>query len=108
MFEAKFDGQLFKVPEVKQSAYATYKFWHQALEHTNLDPELYNTKLPVKPDGFHCDSCTKAKLTKSPRPTTVNKNRKKFDHIHSDLTGPFSVPSYGGSLNYITLIDDAT
>jgi hypothetical protein len=74
MFEAKFDGQLFKVPEVKQSAYATYEFWHQALGHTNLDPKLYDTKLPAKPDDFHCDSCTKAKLTKSPRPTTVNKN----------------------------------
>jgi hypothetical protein len=108
MFEAKFDGQLFKVPEVKQSAYATYEFWHQALQHTYLDPKLYDTKLPAKPDNYRCDSYIKAKLTKLPRHTTVNKNRKKFDLIHSDLSGPFSVPSYGGSLYYITLIDDAT
>jgi hypothetical protein len=108
MFEAKFDGQLFKVPEVKQSASTTYEFWHQPLGHTNLDPKLYDIKLPPKPDDFHCESCTEAKLTKSPCPTTVNKNRKKFDLIHSDLSGPFSVSSYGRSLYYITLIDDAT
>jgi hypothetical protein len=61
MFEAKFDGQLFKIPEVKHSAYATYEFWHQALGHVNINPKLYDTELPAKPESFHCDSCTTAK-----------------------------------------------
>ena len=32
----------------------------------------------------------------------------KLNLIHSDLSGPFPVPSYGKSSYYITLIDDAT
>jgi len=38
----------------------------------------------------------------------LKKDRKTFNLVHSDLIGPFLVPSYGNSLHYITLIDDAT
>jgi len=31
-----------------------------------------------------------------------------LDVVYSDLSGPFPVPLYGNSLEYITLIDDAT
>jgi len=43
-----------------------------------------------------------------PGTSTLEKGRKKLDLAHSDLSGPFPVPSYGNSLYYITLIDDAT
>jgi len=33
MFEAVFDGNLFKIPEISQSAHITYDFWHQTLRH---------------------------------------------------------------------------
>ena len=93
---------------MKHSAFSTYEYWHQALGHVNINPKLYDTKIPEKPDNFHCDICTKSKLTSSPHHTTVDKNRKKLDLIHSDLSGPFPVQSYGKSLYYISLIDDAT
>jgi len=47
-------------------------------------------------------------MTQSPRTTSSKEDRKKLDLVHSDLSGPFPFPSYGNSLYYITLIDDAT
>jgi len=46
-------------------------------------------------------------MTRIPRLSILKKDRKKLDLVHSDLGGPFPVPSYGNSLYYITLIDDA-
>jgi len=47
-------------------------------------------------------------MTRFPRKTSSMKNRTKLDLVHSDLSGPFPVLSYGNSLYYITPIDDAT
>jgi len=47
-------------------------------------------------------------MTRSPRTSTSKKERKKLDYVHSDWSGHFPVPSYGNSIYYITLIDDAT
>jgi len=47
-------------------------------------------------------------MTWIPRQSTLKKNRKKLDLVHCDLSGPFPVPSYGSSLYYVTLINDAT
>jgi len=47
-------------------------------------------------------------MTRNSRPSTSRKDRNKLDLVHSDLSGPFPVPSYGNSLYYMTVIDDAT
>jgi len=47
-------------------------------------------------------------MTQFPRTSISKKNRNKLNLVHSDLSGPFLVPSNGNSLYYITLIDDAT
>jgi len=114
MFEAVFDGNLFKIPEISHSAHITYDFWHQALGHlapSSMDKvmKLYSdADIPAKPKDFICTSCVKSKMTRNSRPSTSRKDRNKLDLVHSDLSGPFPVPSYGDSLYYITLIDDAT
>jgi len=114
MFEAVFDGNLFKIPEISQSAHITYDFWHQALGHlapSSMDHaiKLYSdTDIPAKPKDFICSSCVKSNMTRKSRPSTSGKKRNKLDLVHSDLSGPFQVPSCGNSLFYITLIDDAT
>jgi len=114
MFEAVFDGNLFKIPEITHSAHITYGFWHQALRHltpSSMDKasRLYSdADIPAKPKDFICSSCVKSKMTRNPRPSTSRKDRNKLDLVHSDLSGPFPVPSYGNSLYYITLINDAT
>jgi hypothetical protein len=114
MFEAVFDGNLFKIPEISYSAHITYGFCHQALGHlppSSMDKALRlysDADIPAKPKDFICSSCVISKMTRNSRPSTSRKDRSKLDLVHSDLSGPFPVPSYGNSLYYITLIDDAT
>jgi len=71
--------------------------------------KLYSdADIPAKPKDFICSSCVKSKMTRSFRLSTSRKIRNNLDLVHSDLSGPFPVPSYGNSLYYITLVDDAT
>ena len=42
-----------------------------------------------------------------PPPSTF-RAKHKGEYIHSDLAGPFPVPSYGNARYYISFIDDAT
>jgi len=114
VFEAVFDGNLFKIPETSHSAHITYDFWHQALAHlapSTMDKSLQlysDADIPDRPTNYVCSSCIKSKMTRSPRTSTSRKVRKKLDLVHSDLSGPFPVSSYGNSLYFITLVDDAT
>jgi len=113
MFEAVFNGNLCKVPEISQSAHITYDFWHQALGHLASFPmdkaqQLYSdANIPAKPKHFICSSCVKSNMTTGPQLSTSQKERNKGDLVHFDLSGPFPVPSYGNSLYYITLINHA-
>jgi hypothetical protein len=113
MFEAVFDGNLCKIPEISQSAHVTYGFWHQALGHlapSTMDKalQLYSdADIPAKPKDVICTACVKSKKTRNVRLSKSRKDRNKLDLVHSDLSGPFTVLSYGNSLYYITLIDDA-
>ena len=116
VLEAFFDGPLPKVREIQpHSAHSTFEYWHKALGHLAPSSIDKATKLfkdghlvPKMPPNFTCSTCTIAKLPRLPRSISDNKQRNKLDLIHSDLCGPFPVPSYGGALYYITLVDDAT
>jgi len=71
--------------------------------------QLYSdANIPERPTNYTCSPCIKSKMTWHSRISTSKKDRKRLDLVHSDLSGPFPVPSYGNSLYYITLIDDAT
>ena len=112
--EAVFDGNLFKIPEISHSAQITYDFWHQALGHlapSTIDKsqQLYSdADRPIRTTNYICSSCVTSTMTRSPRVSSLKNDRKKLELVHSDLSGPFPVPSYRNSLYYITLIDDAT
>jgi len=114
VFEAVFDRNLFKIPEISHLAHNTYDFWQQALGHlapSTMDKSLQlysDANIPARPTNYIFSSCVKSNMTWSPRTSTSKKDRNQLDLVHSDLSGPFPVPSYGNSLYYITLIDDAT
>jgi len=114
MFDAVFDGNSFKIPEVSQLAHITYDFWHQAVGHhapssMNKAIQLYSdADIPAKPKDFICLSSVKSKMVRGPWYSTSRKDRNKLDLVHSNLSGPFPVPSYGNSLYHITVTDDAT
>jgi hypothetical protein len=104
MFEAVFDGSLFKIAEISQSAHITYNFWHQALGYhapSSMDEalKLYSdADIPAKPNNFISCLCVKSKMTRAVRLTMSREDRNKLDLVQSDLSGPFPVPSYGNSL----------
>jgi len=104
VFEAVFDGNLFKIPETAHSAHITYDFWHQALGHlapSTMDKSLQlysDADIPARPTNYVCSSCVKSKMTWTPQISMLKKDRKKLNLVHSDLSGPFPVPSYGNSL----------
>src|SRR5690606_19739686 len=105
-------SKLFTIPEVKNSAHLSFEYWHQALGHLapssfNKVKDLYSDAaiIPPAPKDFHCSNCIIAKSTHHKPKATPRKERTKFDLIHTDLSGPFPAPSYGGKLYYITLVD---
>ena len=114
VFEAVFDGNLFKIPERTHSAHITYDFWHQALVHlapSTMDKAIHlysDAEIPERPMNYIHSSCIKSKMTRFPRTSTSKKDREKLDRVHYDLSGPVLVLLYGNSLYYITPIDDAT
>jgi len=66
MFEAVFDGNLFKIPDILHSALMTYNFWNQALGQlapSSMDKALQlfsDANIPAKPKDFVCDFCVKS------------------------------------------------
>lgn len=121
IFTAKLNNE--GLPQVKATVIyqgsahlSSVQFWHEALGHAS--PQTWNTAaerytdgdlLPKRPSTFICEPCIKANLKYS-HPTSLDPPRSSepFDLIHCDLAGPFSVHSIGGSLYYISFIDDAT
>jgi len=114
VFEAVFDGNLFKIPEILHSAHIIYDFWHQALGHlapSTMDKSLQlysDADIPIRPTNCLSSPCVRRKMTRSPRTVSSKKDRKKLELVHSDLSRPYPVPSYGNSRYFIILIDDAT
>jgi hypothetical protein len=50
--------------------------------------------------------CALGKNIKKPFPSSENRSKGILDLIHSDVCGPMPVKSLGGSLYYVTFIDD--
>jgi len=115
VLEAILDGSLPRIPEIQQSAILTFEFWHEALGH--LAPSTMerarnhfedSSFIPPVPQNFHCIPCAIAKSTHRTPSSTKSGTTQKAELIHSDLCGPFPIPSYGNSLYYISFTCDAT
>jgi len=119
VFEAIFDGLLPRIPEVQETAMLTFEFWHEALEHLPVAlSSIERTRndfadtglIPPVPQNFHCMACAVAKSTHKIQSSTKSESltTQKAELIHSDLCGPFPIPSYGNSLYYVSFVCDAT
>jgi hypothetical protein len=53
-----------------------------------------------------CRGCALGKNIKKPFPSSENRSKEILDLIHSDVCGSMPVKSLGGSLYYVTFIDD--
>jgi hypothetical protein len=63
-------------------------------------PELQSTH-----EGI-CRGCALGKNVKNPFSSSNSRSKEILDLIHSDVCGPMPVKSLGGSLYYVTFIDD--
>ncbi|KAM0058194.1 putative RNA-directed DNA polymerase [Helianthus debilis subsp. tardiflorus] len=88
--------------------------WHNRLGHMSekgLKMLAQKGKFPdlKKVETEFCEPCV---LGKQKRVTFVKKSRtpkaQKLELVHSDVYGPTSVTSLGGSRYYVTFIDDST
>jgi len=99
VFEAVFDGNMFKIPEISHSAHIAYDCWHRAPGHLaqstmdKLLPLYSDAGIAARPTNYVCSSCVKSEIMQSPLTSRSKKDRNKLDLLHSDLSGPFPVPS---------------
>lgn len=59
-------------------------------------------------ENFICDSCFRAKQTRSSFPLSNKRAAKCFDLIHCDLWGAYRQASSCGAYYYLTIIDDCS
>jgi hypothetical protein len=97
---------------------ATLTRWHQRLGHPSLSKthqivEVY--KLPLSKEeevnnpltvDSPCDSCVKGKHSRKLFPNSLTRANNIIELLHSDVVGPFEVPSYLGQRYRLTIICD--
>jgi hypothetical protein len=111
------EGNLYRLLEQNEEALVhdevnPNELWHRRYAHINYQalpflkrmvegiPELQSTH-----EGI-CKGCALGKNIKKPFPSSNNRSKEILDLIHSDVCGPMPVKSLGGSLYYVTFIDD--
>jgi len=110
---------LYELPALvkRGKAYlSTVQFWHEALGHSS--PQTWSHAVDRYPDGnlipphpskFFCPTCAQSNARNiTPAPTNNQQSSVCYDLVHTDLAGPFTVQSIGGSLYYMTIIDDTS
>ena len=89
--------------------------WHQRLGHLNVqhlkelvERELASgIKIPKASKLSFCEGCIEGKMhRKSFKSSQETHSTRKMELIHSDVCGPMSVESIGGSKYFVTFIDD--
>ena len=85
--------------------------WHKRLGHPSfqylqyLFPSLFSK---VKVSNFHCETCIFSKNHRVSFPLSSNKSDVPFSLIHSDVWGPFHIPTHTGAKYFVSFIDDCT
>lgn len=79
--------------------------WHRRLAHANFGTLKKLLNITVKPD-MKCVICAQGKQARNPFNDTGKRASKIMELVHSDVCGPMSVRSLGGSRYFVTFIDD--
>ncbi|CAK9829622.1 Retrovirus-related Pol polyprotein from transposon TNT 1-94 [Anthophora retusa] len=90
--------------------------WHRRLGHTNVD-DIRKAKHRQMIRGLEkyklsgnmiCKICTQGKMTRAPFSNKSKRKTMPLEIIHSDICGPMRTESNGGTLYFVTFIDDAS
>jgi hypothetical protein len=88
------------------------ELWHRRYAHLHYQalPSLKQMVVGIlELQSVHegvCRGCALGKNIKKPFPSSENRSKEILDLIHSDVCGPMPVKSLGGSVYYVTFIDD--
>ena len=88
--------------------------WHRRLGHMSekgMKAMITNEKLPglKQLDLEFCEDCVYGKQKKVSFSKNIQKHkRKRLELVHTDVWGPAKENSFGGSLYFVTFIDDAS
>ena len=94
----------------------TLSLWHQRFGHVNKKhvEKLHSENLVegmklvnLKKADTDCEGCALGKATRHPFPkSSSKKSNRVLDLVNSDVCGPLNVASVGGSVYFLTFIDD--
>lgn len=90
--------------------------WHKRLGHVSkqtlqktIDSQAVTGVNPADKNTFFCETCQFGKAHRLKfNKTHTDQNWKPGEYIHSDVCGPFSETSIGGSRYYVSFINDAS
>jgi hypothetical protein len=91
--------------------------WHQRLGHLNETQLVQAVKkghikgvdISTTDNLEFCEGCVEGKMSRKPfKPVGEIKTTRKLQLVHSDVCGPMSVQSFGGSRYFVTFVDDYT
>lgn len=88
--------------------------WHQRLGHLNFNDVrcMKNKEMVIGINGnienfnLVCEICEKAKIHQLPYASSTRREKDILRLVHSDICGPFSMQSLGGTKYFVTFIDD--
>lgn len=91
-----------------------YHMWHQWVSHVSMTnvKELYKKNLVrglenISNDNVHCNGCSVGKSTKAPcKQIKYRQTKAILELVHSDLCGPITSKSIGGSKYFLTITDN--
>lgn len=109
------EGGLYRLNRQVQNAFLSSELevWHRRLGHLNVQ-SLKQLKQMVtgfelnKMENLNCVACFQGKHSRDPFPNSESRASKPLELVHTDLCGPFEVPSLAGSRYFVSFIDDAT
>ena len=98
---------------VAEPATTSLSTWHKRLGHPNfssLKAYLNRLYIPYTDDssGYICDSCLRAKATKTYCRDPQKRSERPYQFIHTDLVGPINPVGFSDERYFFTFTDDAT
>ena len=94
---------------------ADLNLWHRRMSHVHADGirdmirrgVVEGIKVDLKTDIKRCTACVYGKSTRAPIPQSGGARATNIlDLVHTDVCGPFPVPSLGNSLYFVSFVDD--
>ena len=111
-----FTNSLFNVEHVSSSKFNVQNensafLWHQRLGHISKERMMRLVKSEILPhldfgDLDVCVDCIKGKQTRHISKNSTTRSNELLELIHTDICGPFDIPSWSGEKYFITFIDD--